>query len=90
VLELLEFRKPTDMVSAEAGGAWGSSMVGDAEVIDESDRDGLGNVRVESLPSELFADSIKLMMGALNDDDERAMDDSVGVTSVLVEDTIVD
>jgi hypothetical protein len=86
VLELLKSRKPTDMVTIEAGGAWGS----DVEVADGIDGNGLSDVLVKLLSkTELSADRIKLMLGGLEDDDERARGEWVGMMSPLVEDTVV-
>jgi hypothetical protein len=92
VLELLGIKKPIDMVIAEAGGAWVSVTSGDAEMTDAmKEKDGLGDALMTLLCSDvLSAFRLELSVRDLDVDDERAMVESLGGKSTLVEDMFVD
>jgi hypothetical protein len=86
MLELLGIKNPIDIVTAEAGGAWGSVRLGDTEVVDEIDGDGLSDDFVKLLCSNALS---TVLPEGLNVDDESEMAEFMDVSSTPVDITDV-
>jgi hypothetical protein len=74
---LLEIKKPTDIVTAEAGGAGNSVTIGDAgavEVVEMMDDNGASDVMVTLSCMDGFSDEPELEAEATDVKDEGATD----------------